>query len=408
MKIAMLHWGFPPVIGGVETHLAMLCPDLVRMGHDVSLLTGWVDERREEVRVNGVLVRRTPLMDLNWLNPARILAFKAEIAAEVRDFILDVRPDVIHAHNMHYFSPTHAEVLGAVKREFGIPLVLTAHNVWSDSLWEEMLAYKDQWDEIIAVSAYIKRELVLSGYPAERIKVIYHGIDVDKFSPAREADEDLFREMPALRGRRIIFHPARMSLAKGSHLAVQAMAEIATEFPDALLVMAGTEKTVDWGSYQQGEIATIRKMIEDLRLTERVAIRFLPWSEMPRMYRASEIVIYPSCFEEPFGLVMLEALASGRPLVVSRAGGMPEIVKNGLNGLVIPRGSADALAGACLLLLRNREYALKLANRGRERVMKYFTKEVMAKKTVAAYARVISLAKAAESRTIQAGHRPAS
>jgi glycosyltransferase involved in cell wall biosynthesis len=383
MKVAMLHWAFAPIIGGVETHLAMLGPDLVRGGCQVALLTGAVDGQHSEEYWHGMYVRRTPLMDLNSLTPASIVAQAGEIARELADFIRDVEPDLVHAHNMHYFSPEHARALGEICRRRSIPLLLTAHNVWEDVLWQKMLAYRDQWDGIIAVSNYIKRELIRAGYPAARIDVVYHGIDTQKFRPGDG------ERPPELVGRRVVFHPARMSLAKGSDVVVRAGALIKKEFPDLLLVLAGTEKTVDWGSYQQGEVEAVRRLIRELDMEDHVYIRFLPWHEMPAMYRAADIVVYPSCFEEPFGLVMLEAMATARPVIVSRAGGMPEVVQDGVSGLVVPKGDHEALAGAVLSLLRDPALAAGLGEQGRRVVERAFTKELMVARILSLYRRVL-------------------
>ncbi|ROR03437.1 glycosyltransferase family 4 protein [Desulfosoma caldarium] len=383
MKVAMLHWAFAPIIGGVETHLAMLGPDLVRDGCQVALLTGAVDGRPSEESWQGMYVRRTPLMDLNSLTPASIVAHREEIARELADFIRDVEPELVHVHNMHYFSPEHARALGEICRRRSIPLLLTAHNVWEDLLWQKMLAYREQWDGIIAVSNYIKRELIRAGYPAARIDVVYHGIDTEKFRPGDG------ERPPELIGRRVIFHPARMSLAKGSDVVVRAGALIRKEFPDVILVLTGTEKTVDWGSYQQGEVEAVRRLIRDLDMEEHVYIRFLPWHEMPAMYRAADIVVYPSRFDEPFGLVMLEAMATARPVVVSRAGGMPEVVQDGVSGLVVPMGDHEALAEAVLSLLRDPALAKSLGERGRHEVERAFTKELMVARTLSLYRRVL-------------------
>ena len=68
MKIAMLHWGFPPIIGGVETHLSLLGPELVKKGHAVSLLTGSIGNHKVNHKYNKMDIKRSPLFDLNWLS----------------------------------------------------------------------------------------------------------------------------------------------------------------------------------------------------------------------------------------------------------------------------------------------------------------------------------------------------
>ncbi|MBE3587947.1 MAG: glycosyltransferase family 4 protein [Thermoanaerobacteraceae bacterium] len=386
MRIAMLHWAFPPIIGGVESHLTMLCPELVRSGCQVSLLTGSSPADEEYCTWRGIKIRRSPLMDLNNLDRKTIRARSGDIRQLIDDFIQQAHPDLIHAHNMHYFSPEHLDALLEVKSRRGIPLVLTAHNVWSDSLWKEMCRRAAGWDAVIAVSHYIKQELIRDGYPEDKITVVHHGIDLGRFTPPTEAErEKALDKYPELKGRRVIFHPARMSLDKGCHISIRALKLIKEQFPGAMLVLAGTEKTVDWHGRQPEEVSYILGLIRDLKLENNVLIRFFPWDEMPWIYRAAEICIYPSCFEEPFGLTMLESLATGRPMIVTRAGGMPEVVQDGENGYVIPMQDPETLAHRCCHMLADRNLARKMGLKGRQMVEKNFSMEIMTARTLQVY-----------------------
>ncbi|SHF66822.1 hypothetical protein SAMN02745218_02835 [Desulfofundulus australicus DSM 11792] len=391
MRIAMLHWAFPPIIGGVESHLAMLCPELNRYGCQVSLLTGATREGDMEYTWRGLKIYRHRLMDLNSLDEKELVNRKNDIRRLIVKFIQQVHPDIIHAHNMHYFSPVHLEALLEAKRRWGIPLILTAHNVWSDSLWEEMCRYASEWDAVIAVSHYIKQELVKAGFPEDRITVVYHGIDLERFRPPGEEDLQKVRETyPEIAGKRVIFHPARMSYDKGCHISIKAFQLIKEQFPDTMLVLAGTEKTVDWGSKQPEHVSRIRNLITETGLEKDIFIRFFPWDEIPLMYQAAEICVYPSCFEEPFGLAMLESLATGRPIVVSRAGGMPEVIQDGVNGFVVPMHDHESLAQKCCYLLANPDRARKMGATGRQMVEKDFTRETMTARTLQVYGKVLA------------------
>lgn len=388
MKVAMLHWAFPPTIGGVESHLAMLCPALVRKGHRVYLLTGAVDGKVSEEMWDGVFVRRTPLMDLNSLTPALIRRHRSEIREELAKFIVAVNPDVIHVHNMHYFSLVHAEAVIEVKNRAKIPVILTAHNVWDDADWEEFLSIRREWDGVIAVSGYIKKKLAASGYLAEKIAVIHHGIDLVRFSSIRPNEEVLRAIREAAGERKVIFHPARMSLAKGSDIAVLAFKQVKEAFPETFLLLAGTEKTVDWGAYQQGEISQIKSLIAELDLGNSTLIRFFPWGEMPSAYWNSDVVIYPSSFDEPFGLVLLEAMAAAKPLIVTRVGGMPEVVKEGETGFVIPPRRPNVLAEKILELLRNPGLCQVMGQKALFTLKRRFTLERMVTATLNYYEKV--------------------
>ncbi|NQT29517.1 MAG: glycosyltransferase, partial [Candidatus Saganbacteria bacterium] len=107
MKIAMLHWGFPPIIGGVETHLIFLMPELVSMGNQVSLLTGTADNSPHYFDFQGAKIYRSQFLDLNWLFKSGFQEVDDNVHDVIYEYLDKVKPDVIHAHNMHYFSRYH-------------------------------------------------------------------------------------------------------------------------------------------------------------------------------------------------------------------------------------------------------------------------------------------------------------
>lgn len=391
MRIAMLHWGFPPVIGGVESHLATLCPALVARGADVSLLAGSVTGRHERSVWSGVRLQRTPLMDLNHLRGMDVGRTDAEVSREIVQFLDAAGPDVVHAHNLHYFSPPHLEALSVWCGVAGVPLVLTAHNVWQDALWRHMCADNLSWDRTIAVSRYIATELSRSGYPADRVSVVHHGLDSEHFRPQGEGvRRGIRRRYPALAGRRVIFHPARSSVAKGSLVAIEAMAVIRRSSPSALLVCAGAGSIVDWENVQGAELEDLRRAVDRHGLAEHVLIRTFDWDEMADLYQVASVTIYPSLYEEPFGLGVLEAMASGSPVVVSRSGGMPEFVEDGHTGYVVPQGDVQSLAERCLDLLNDSHRALVMCRQARRAVLERHTVAHMTELTWQVYRSAIA------------------
>lgn len=386
LRIAMLHWGFPPIIGGVETHLTLLCPALVRLGHSVSLLTGAVDGAAAEQTIEGVRIRRTPLMDLNWLVKRGFEALERELHDEVDRFLEAANPHLIHVHNMHYFSPLHARELQSQAKRRGIPLLLTAHNVWDDGEFLH-LTRKIAWSHMIAVSAFIRHELLAVGVPERKVTMIHHGIDVERLAGAR-ADRQAVN--PKLRGRRIIFHPARMGLAKGNDVSVKAMRLIRQRVPEAMLVMAGTKNIIDWTLSQQRDIGYILHLVEEFRLADDVYVNYFTRDEVVSMYAMADVCIYPSAFGEPFGLTMLESLAAGKPMVVTDSGGMPEIIKSDVNGYVIRVRDVEALAERCVRLLTDEALRRRLGETGQRMVRAQFTVERMVEDHLAVYRRCLA------------------
>ena len=160
---------------------------------------------------------------------------------------------------MHYFSKSHITILEAYCRKKGIPLILTAHNVWDDLLFLE-LTRSIKWSHIIAVSHFIKKEIMGAGIDDRNITVIHHGIDTKIYHPRVKTD-GILKRFPELKNRRIIFHPARMGLAKGCDVSIKALNIIKDKFPDAMLVLAGTKNIIDWGAHQQKDIAYMLDLV---------------------------------------------------------------------------------------------------------------------------------------------------
>ncbi len=383
LSIAHLHWGFPPVIGGVETHLTILLPTLVNMGHKVNLLTSSFEEKAGKDEYKGVGIFRHPVMDLNWLSKRGVNGLYEEVQAVFKMFFDETKPDCIHVHNMHYFSKIHAFAISEIASKKGIPLILTAHNVWDDNLFLDLMR-NIKWTHIIAVSHFIKKEIAGTGYSRRNITVIHHGVDQNIYFPGVDT-RSVFKKYPVLKGKKVIFHPARMGLAKGCDVGIKALRIVKKTFPDVILVLAGTKNIIDWAQTQQKDIAYLVNLIKLLGLEDNVLVDVFPLEDMPSLYSTSTICIYPSSASEPFGLTMLEALSSGKPMIVTETGGMPEIIKEGINGFIIPVKDFESLASRIIQLLNSKELRERLGNTGRQMVEEQFTKEIVAENTLKLY-----------------------
>ena len=366
----MLHWGFPPIIGGVETHLTILCSELVKKGHKVNLLTGAVEGVGSNYTWNGINIMRTPVMDLNWLYERGIEELGGDIKCEYEKFLDKTVPSIIHAHNMHYFSKLHAKLLEKEAKTRGVPLVLTTHNSWDRSLCLD-ISREIEWTHIIAVSHFIKRELCGFGLEPDKITVIHHGIDTERFKDIKK--EEIYKKYPQLRGRKAIFHPARMGLGKGCDISVKALRLIKKEVPDVMLILAGTKYIIDWGRVQQKDIAYILHLIASFDLKEDVLIDVFTREQVAELYEISEFTIYPSTAHEPFGLTMLESMVSGKPIIVTDVGGMPEVIEDGVNGFVIRGKDYQMLAERSIQLFKDDTLRKQLGETGKRIVKEKFS-----------------------------------
>jgi hypothetical protein len=387
LNIAHFHWGFPPIIGGVETHLTFLLPALVQLGHRVSLLTCSIEGYKDEDEFEGSKIYRTPTMDLNWLFKRGLNAIESEVNSIFCNFINREKPDIIHVHNMHYFSLAHASILADLATQKGVPFILTAHNTWNDPLFLSIMR-KVKWTHIIAVSHFIKQELIGIGINHRTITTVHHGIDHNIYHPEVNP-KYIYKKYPQLRKKKVVFHPARMGLGKGCDVSVKALRILKARFPDIMLILAGTKNIIDWGATQNKDIAFIVELVDFFKLRKNVLIDAYELKDMPYLYAASDVCIYPSTTLEPFGLTILEAMSAQKPIIVTRAGGMPEIVQDNINGFVVPIRDFNELANRVTQLLASKELRERLGATGRDMVKQHFTKEIMTEKILALYKRFL-------------------
>jgi len=237
------------------------------------LLTGSIEGEKARTQYQGVEVHRTPLMDLNWLYKRGLSGLEEEIKKTFHSFLEENKPDIVHVHNMHYFSQGHIKALEKLCKERRIPLILTAHNVWDDILFLE-LTHNIDWDKIIAVSHFIKKEIIGIGIDDKKITVVHHGVDQDRFTPGVET-KSILNKYPQLKGKKVIFHPARIGLAKGCDFSIKAMNIVRQKDPNIMLVLAGSKNIIDWGDTQQKDIAYLVDLIKHFGMEDNVFDRYV-------------------------------------------------------------------------------------------------------------------------------------
>jgi len=390
MRIGVVHWAFPPVIGGVEMHLLTICPEMVRQGADVFLLCGSEPETPECETIQGVSVHRTPGMD-----PVRIEEARAEgqdiyeNSRHMFESFLDRNElDVVQAHNLHLDFYHLSRALQDACRQRGVPFYLVIHNdVFIDRSEQRTwrIVKEIAWDKLVPISDYVKQTMASRApeIPQDRWVVIKHGIDAERFSPPSAEERQQLRQEYGFAGREVILHPARFLPWKGILPALHALSRVRNGFPTALMVMTGRAARV----YKDPEelIAydhQIDRYIEEQDLQRNVHIGDYDHEDIPRLITLSDIVIYTTIGDEPFGLVPLEGMACEVPVVVTKSGGLVESVIDGKTGFIISKDEEKLpveLADRIAELLSNPDLARRMGKKGRERVEKMFSKSRMAK-----------------------------
>jgi len=354
MKIALCSDWVYPSVGGVQSHILGLAGQLKKMGHEVVIVTKEMErsDAQGEAYPEGVREVRAKRLTA----PEHV--FMPPSPRDLRNLIKREGFDVVHAH--HAFTPTPLLSLEAADR-LGVPSVLTNHSITfaysSDLIWgtvSQLLPFKryiNMADRVIAVSGSA-REFIERFMDGGRAAVIPNGVDVGRFSDPRPVsrgvvDPDRF-EHP------MVFGVGRLAFRKGFHLLVESMPRVLRRHPGARLYVAG-----------KGIMAGfLGLLVESLDLQDRVTLMgYVSDEALPWLYRLCDVFVLPSVSAESFGITLIEAMAAGKPIVASRIGGVPEIVDDGVNGLLFEPWDSQGLSEAVNALLGAPELAEDLGRR---------------------------------------------
>ena len=358
LKVLEIHWAFAPTTGGVESHLADLARLLVHDGCEVTVLTGEpqpLHDGRYEIittqRLNLERIRNGPSYDGSMASDF------FELLAEV---VSRKSIDIIHGHNLHHFDAGPALAIERLRRRHDIGVHHTFHETWPDVLQAQPV-YR-HWQGNYAVSRFVQRQCSeWIGFEPELMPL---GVDTQLFHVDRPCFDNV--------GRAVVLHPARLLPWKGVDIALRMLRKLLDRGQDVCLAMTDTQRIVDWNSELHEYRARIMALIAELRLGDRVRFVQASYREMPRVYELADIVVYPTRAEEPLGLVPLEAMSCGRPVVASLSGGIAETVVDGRTGYVVPKDDVEALADRVDRLLRAPALARGLGTEGRRWVEEHF------------------------------------
>lgn len=378
MRVLLLSWEYPPVIeGGLARHVRKLAEHLVIDGIEVHVLTrGGGHLAREEER-HGVKVHRVrePAFPrdasafIGWVK--RMNDDMAELG---RGLCERFEFDVVHSHDWL--------VAGAAEgfaRSLGRPWLTTVHATefgrhqgWvhkhpQSHIHAAERAMVRRADHVITCSDYMRSHVsTVFGVRPTRITAIPNGVDPADLDP-RDTDLAALRARFAEPDQRLVLLVGRLVYEKGFHLALDALAPVIRRLGDVRFVVAGT------GTAE----AELKRQARRLRLTQHGT--FLGWvgdDTLHALYRVCELCIVPSIYE-PFGLVALEAMASGCLCVVADTGGLREVVPaDGSVGLRFPSRDADALEQVLEQVLSDDEARAQMVGEAREHILSFDWAEV--------------------------------
>jgi glycosyltransferase involved in cell wall biosynthesis len=376
--IAHVHWALPPVTGGVETHLAEFARALASRGHPVTLFAGL----GELSGLPGVTTVSCDLLNMERCAERRTRSSDEDLAEQLAAILGEelVQRDikVVHGHNLHHFSPIPAMALERLQKKLGLRLHHTYHSFWDreDSANADIADICRSWPGQHSGSDYMKdrceTELNI------RTVRTHLGVPLDRYAdvaaPAADAAD------------KVILLPARLMPEKGAEIAVEMLHRLRVE--DGLpvrLILTTPDQVVDWMREADPFRAKIGELVASSGLTGAVAYRSSRYDQMPRLYEQADVVIYPSTYPEPLGIAPLEAAAAGRPVVVTRIGGLQETVEDGETGYIVPPGDLAALTNRVRGLLKDPALARRMGEAGKQRVRTLFTIDAYADQMVELY-----------------------
>jgi glycosyltransferase involved in cell wall biosynthesis len=369
--VKILHLLKATGIAGAETHLLALLPALRAFGVEPAVVI-LEDPRRPQTELRGRFAADgIPVFTLpiRWhLDPALPAGLKRIFGREPFD--------LLHAHL------PHGEVYGEIAlRPFPArPFIISRHN---DDRFRRWLPLRTVFapslrraGRVIAISQAVRRFLVeVERADAAKIEVVPYGLDAGAYE--RSAHPGSFRREIGAEDEPIIGFIGRLTRQKGVDVLLRAFARVERKHPDARLVLAGDGP----------ERPTLMKLAQSLGLRRAM---FLGWRRDAADILADVSLLAMPSRWEGFGLVALEAMALGKPVVAARVSALPEIILPEETGLLVPAGGEAELAEALLALLADPQRAERMGRAGKARVRAEFPVEKMAARTAEIYQSLMS------------------
>jgi glycogen synthase len=394
MKILMLSWEYPPKnVGGLSNHVYYLSKSLAKLGHEMHVITCEEDNALFLEEVEGVTVHRVVPYSIDtedftkWVMHLNF----AMLEEGIKVINANGKFDIIHGHD--WLSAYAAK---ALKNSYSIPMVCTIHATEHGrnngirtemqkyiSSVEWMLTY-ESW-KVIACSEYMRDEIYnVFSTPLDKLSVIPNAVCSVEIGEAQNIEE--FRRGFAKDNEKIIFYVGRHVYEKGIQLLLDAVPDILASYSDAKFIIAGKGVMTD----------ELKERVIALGLEDKVLFTgYVDDKLKTRLYKIADAAVFPSLYE-PFGIVALEAMAAGCPVVVSDIGGLKEIIEHKVNGLKHIPGSKDSLKDNVLQLLNNEVLKRSLREWAHNTVVEKYTWDKVALSTQELYEKVREEAKGTE------------
>ncbi len=388
MKVLMLSWEYPPkIVGGIARHVYDLSMALVKQGAEVSVITCGVQGVPDHENINGVKVYRVVMNNpstpdfLTWV--LQLNLNMVEMANRLA--LLGASFDIVHSHDwLAGFAGKN------LKHSWRVPLVSTIHATEygrNNGLHNELQRYisnvewwlgYESW-RVICCSQYMKSELQrVFQMPDDKIRIVANGVYPEEFSKTT-LDPATVRNRYCAPDEKLIFHVGRIVREKGLGVLLDAFSRVLAIEPNTKLVIAGK------GPY----LEELRHRAYQLGIFHRIYFTgYIDDNTRNALYKAATLAVFPSLYE-PFGIVALEGMAAGTPVIVSDSGGLNEIVRHGENGLKVYCDNVNSLADNIIWALQHPDHCRHMKEKALEDLRDIYNWNKIALKTIDIYKEVM-------------------
>jgi 1,4-alpha-glucan branching enzyme len=394
-KICFISPEYLPLSGGTGSYVYYLTNELIKNGFDINVVSG--SNQAKDLTLNPHLKAffvQTPKMPL-----VKSFLFAASAARKMRSIKDAEQIDVAHAQLP--LVPSFA-----VPRNFGRALIATVHSTWKGEaevirgepysrlnanekflvsfnwflrIFEERMMNRAQ--RLIAVSVFTRRELLqYYGTNPNKIRVIHNGVDTVKFQPAADKRR-VKQELGFNPDEPAILSVGRLYARKGLFTLIESIPAVVKRFPHTKFIISGKG--------QSNEMAKLVAHAERLGVRGNMIFTgYYPDKKLPKLFQAADVFAF-STFYEHHPFAVLEAMATGLPVVTTNVGGIPETITDGKNGFMCQPFNAKQFSSRILYLLEHPAAAEEMANLARKTMVEQYAWNIVVKHAMAVYKEVL-------------------
>jgi glycosyltransferase involved in cell wall biosynthesis len=379
LKVCFVSVEYPPsVIGGAGIYAECLCQGLAKLGHDVHVITPQFGFKRQEQIEKGVVVHRIPIIRKPflwtlcfWLNLrvyfsalqkklANFDVLHGNVNSDIsltRDIVRVPRVVTIHHLGRTTFeilNPSLLELFQNPSGEIGLASWIEKNTLDFDKVVTKRA------DKVITVSDFCRRELIAKyKIQPSKLSVIPNGVDPKNYIVTEKEKEEIRKSLCDSDDFLVLF-VGRLERRKGLSLLLKAFKLVSLEIKSKLVIVGS------------GKQDPYRRLCESLHIASHVVfVGSVDSTKLRRIYGACDLYV-SSAYLEGFGITILEAMASEKPVVAMKVGGIPEVIKDGVHGKLVSHRDCSELAKAILELARDRDLAKSIGRKNRIFVKKSY------------------------------------